>query len=127
MAADVAPVARITPISRRRSTTLMDMVLMMPMPPTTVARPAIAKIFISEGVLLGLLSWSFAVPLSYPGGRLFSDMVGKQILGLPLDYAYSWGGVLLWLVIACVLSALASLWPALQATRISVREALAYE
>jgi putative ABC transport system permease protein len=68
-----------------------------------------------------------AVPFSYPGGRLFSDMVGKQILGLPLDFSYSWAGVFLWLMIVSVLSALASLWPALQATQISVREALAYE
>ena len=85
------------------------------------------RIFIGEGVLLGVLSWLFAAPFSYPGGRLFSDMVGKQILGLPLDFSYSWEGVFLWLMIVSVLSALASLWPALQATRISVREALAYE
>lgn len=80
-----------------------------------------------EEVLLGVLSWLFAVPLSYPGGRLFSDLAGKQILGLPMGFSYSWGGVLLWLMIVTVLSALSRLWPALQATRISVREALAYE
>jgi len=33
----------------------------------------------------------------------------------------------LWLIIVVVLSALASLWPALNATQISVRETLAYE
>jgi ABC-type lipoprotein release transport system permease subunit len=32
-----------------------------------------------------------------------------------------------WLLAVIVLSALASLWPALNATKISVREALAYE
>jgi ABC-type lipoprotein release transport system permease subunit len=32
-----------------------------------------------------------------------------------------------WLAIVIVLSALASLWPALNATKVSVREALAYE
>jgi ABC-type lipoprotein release transport system permease subunit len=35
--------------------------------------------------------------------------------------------MLLWLGIVIGLSALASLWPALQATEVSVREALAYE
>ena len=35
--------------------------------------------------------------------------------------------MLLWLGIVAALSALASLWPALKATQISVREALAYE
>ena len=94
---------------------------------TGATSAAITGIFIGEGMLLGVLSWLFAAPFSYPGGRLFSDIVGKQILGLPLDFSYSWGGVLLWLIIVSVLSALASLWPALQATRVSVREALAYE
>jgi ABC-type lipoprotein release transport system permease subunit len=46
---------------------------------------------------------------------------------LPLDFSYSMGAVLLWLAIVLVLSALASLWPALRATQVSVREALAYE
>jgi putative ABC transport system permease protein len=94
---------------------------------TGATSAAIAGIFIGEGMLLGVLSWLLAAPFSYPGGRLFSDMVGKQILGLPLDFSYSWEGVLLWLMIVSVLSALASLWPALQATRISIREALVYE
>jgi ABC-type lipoprotein release transport system permease subunit len=46
---------------------------------------------------------------------------------IPLDFAYSVSGVLLWLLIVVILSALASLWPALRATRVSVRESLAYE
>jgi len=49
------------------------------------------------------------------------------LLGAPLDFCYSTGGSVAWLVIVVLLSALASLWPALGATRISVREALAYE
>jgi ABC-type lipoprotein release transport system permease subunit len=36
-------------------------------------------------------------------------------------------GLVFWLLIVSVLSALASLWPALRAARVSVREALAYE
>jgi putative ABC transport system permease protein len=89
--------------------------------------PAIAGIFVVEGMLIGLLSWLFAVPLSYPGSRLFSNAVGETLLEVPFDFEYSLGGVLLWLGIVLTLSAQASLWPALRATRVSVREALAYE
>jgi ABC-type lipoprotein release transport system permease subunit len=53
--------------------------------------------------------------------------VGKAMLNVPLDFRYSIEGLLLWLVAVAVLSALASLWPALRATRVSVRESLAYE
>jgi putative ABC transport system permease protein len=89
--------------------------------------PAIAGIFIGEGVLLGILSWSFAVPISYPAARAISNAVGYPFMGAPLDFCYSMAGAVLWLAIVAALSALSSLWPALRATRVSVQEALAYE
>jgi len=88
---------------------------------------AIVGIFVGEGVLLGTLSWALAGPLSYVGSLAFSNVVGKAMLNVPLDFRYSMAGLLLWLVAVQVLSALASLFPALRATRVSVREALAYE
>jgi len=88
---------------------------------------AIAAIFVAEGVLLGVLSCLFAVPISVPISRLFSDTIGDALFSLPFDFVFSLSGVGLWLGIVVVLSALASLWPALRATRVSVREALAYE
>jgi putative ABC transport system permease protein len=88
---------------------------------------AILGIFVVEGMMVGVLSWLFAVPLSYPGARAFSGLIGKTLFQMPLDFDYPIGGVALWLIIVVVLSALASLWPALRATQVSVREALAYE
>ena len=88
---------------------------------------AIVGIFVAEGVLVGVLSWLLAVPLSYPGARVFSNVIGSTLFQMPLDFDYSIGGGVLWLLVVIALSALASLWPALRATRISVREALAYE
>jgi putative ABC transport system permease protein len=89
--------------------------------------PTIAGIFVSEGVLLGVWSWMLAVPLSIPGARLFSRAVGTALLQAALEFRYSLGGMLMWLLIVIALSALASLWPAIGATRVSVREALTYE
>lgn len=89
--------------------------------------PAIAGIFVAEGVLVGVLSWLLAVPLSYPGAQALSYQIGLRIIELPLDFRYSLEGMVAWLVAVVVLSALASLWPALRATGVSVRESLAYE
>ncbi|MBN1976513.1 MAG: FtsX-like permease family protein [Anaerolineae bacterium] len=88
---------------------------------------SIVGMFVVEGVLVGALSWLLAAPLSYPGSRLFSDLIGEILLEMPLDFKYSVNGLVFWLAIVSVLSALASLWPALRAARVSVREALAYE
>jgi ABC-type lipoprotein release transport system permease subunit len=43
-----------------------------------------------------------------------------------LDFTYASSGALLWLGIVLALSALASLWPAVAASRTTIREALAY-
>jgi putative ABC transport system permease protein len=88
---------------------------------------AIVGVLVMEGVFVGVLSWLLALPLSIPGVLLFGDVIGEAVLELPLDFAYSTRGLALWLLIVVALSALASLWPALRAAQVSVREALAYE
>ena len=87
----------------------------------------VVGIFVIEGVIVGLTSAAVAVPLSYPSARLFSDALGNVLFKFPLNFRYSLGGLALWIVIIVTLSALASLWPATRAARISVRETLAYE
>jgi putative ABC transport system permease protein len=86
----------------------------------------IAGLFIGEGLILGWLSWIIAVPLSIPGGNLLAQGLGTA-MGGELVYKFTSTGMLYWLVIITVLSAVASWFPARSATRISVREVLAYE
>ena len=62
-----------------------------------------------------------------PLGKLLSDGVGIPILGVPLSFTYSTAGMWLWLFVVIVLSALASALPARNASRLTVREVLAYE
>lgn len=94
---------------------------------TGAASPAVAAVFVVEGVVIGVLSWLLAIPLSYPGARLFSDLVGESLLRVPFEFTYAVDGAGLWLLIVILVSALASLWPAVGATKVSVREALAYQ
>jgi len=86
----------------------------------------IAGIFIGEGLLLGLIAWVIAIPLSVPVGQVFATVIG-QVIQFSIIYQFSWNGALTWLIIIVVLSILGSAVPAIRATRISVRESLAYE
>ncbi len=88
---------------------------------------SVRQVFIVEGVIIGLLSWAVGAILAYPISKLLSDAVGIQFLSVPLDYTFSIGGVVIWLVVVIVLSALASFLPAWNASRLTVREVLAYE
>jgi len=88
---------------------------------------SVLQIFISEGALIGLLSWLAGALLAWPLGRILSNLVGINFIQAPLAASYSVGGAVLWLVIVLVLSSVASLLPALNATRLTVRDVLAYE
>jgi putative ABC transport system permease protein len=48
-------------------------------------------------------------------------------MGAALTYSYSMPGLWLWLAVVLLLSALASFIPARNASRLTVREVLAYE
>lgn len=88
---------------------------------------AMRGIILAEGVVIGLLSWVLGAALSLPVGRLLSGGVGLAFFGMWIEYVFSYAGIALWLAVAVVVSVVASLLPARRASRISVREALAYE
>jgi putative ABC transport system permease protein len=83
-------------------------------------------VFTGEGLVLGLVSWLFAVPLGMAASPMFVSVLGG-VIDFPAEYYPGTDGVLLWLGVVVVLSILASWVPARRATRISVRESLAYE
>jgi putative ABC transport system permease protein len=86
----------------------------------------ISRLFIGEGLILGLLSWLIALPLSIPAGYAMTQAMGAA-LQTEIVYRYTPTGALYWLGIIVALSIIASWFPARGATRISVRESLAYQ
>ena len=88
---------------------------------------SVLKIFITEGIIIGVISWAIGTLLAFPMSRWLSDLVGQRFLYSSLSYTFSISGVLLWLAVVILLSAVASFIPAWNASRITVREVLAYE
>jgi putative ABC transport system permease protein len=86
----------------------------------------VSRLFIGEGLILGWLSWLLAVPLSIPLAQVLLRGL-MQAFGFTLIYHYTNNGAILWLIIITVLAILASVAPALRATRISVRQSLVYQ
>jgi putative ABC transport system permease protein len=87
---------------------------------------SIMTMFVLEGLLQGLISWLVAVPLSFVIGYPVARQLGQTMLDIDLDYSYSYPAVFIWLAIILAIAVLASIVPARSATRISVRESLAY-
>jgi len=87
---------------------------------------AVLGIFIMEGVLQGLLSWLIAIPISLVASPVVAVSLGKAMFGATLDYQYNWSAVGAWFALVIIISIIASILPARGATRISVRDSLAY-
>jgi len=87
----------------------------------------VSRVFIREGMAIGFISWFFGAALAMPMSRALNAAAGQALMGMPLSYSYSMQGLWGWLVAVLLLSALASYIPARNATRLTVREVLAYE
>ena len=87
---------------------------------------SIFGIFITEGVVVALMAWSIGALLSWPLSVWLVDALGGA-MSLPLAYRFSWPGVFLWLASVVVIAVVSSLLPAWNASRVSVRDAIAYE
>jgi putative ABC transport system permease protein len=86
----------------------------------------IISLFVMEGALQGVLSWLIAVPLSFVLAQPLARALGQTMIEVDLDYAYNFPFVFVWLAVILILSVLASILPARDAIRVSVRESLAY-
>lgn len=87
----------------------------------------IRLIFVGEGVMIGLISFMIALPLSIVGTFAFSTMIGTALFGNSLPIIFTPAGVFVWLGIVLSVSSLASITPANRASQISIREAISYE
>lgn len=87
----------------------------------------IVLIIQGEGLVVAVLSWALAVPLSVPMSVAVARSFGRVMLPVPAGMAPQGSAVLAWLVLAVVVSAVACAWPAWSATRITTAQALAYE
>jgi putative ABC transport system permease protein len=88
---------------------------------------SVQKIVIVEGVFIGWLSWILGAMLAFPVGLLLATTVGTVLFQLELPYVFSSGGLISWFIIVTVLATLASSLPAWNASRLTVREVLAYQ
>lgn len=87
----------------------------------------IQRIVVAEGLVIGLVSWLLGVVFSLPITYVLIYGVGIAIFKSPLTFVFGWPGCLAWLAVMLGIAALASLVPAWRASRLAVRETLAYE
>jgi putative ABC transport system permease protein len=84
-------------------------------------------IVVTEGVVIGFLSWALAALAAWPVSKGLGDLLVMAMLRSGLDFSFEARGLLVWLAVSIVLATIGSFVPAWHASRSTVREALAYE
>jgi putative ABC transport system permease protein len=87
----------------------------------------IFQLVLVEGLLIGLISWALSLALAIPITQFLDNRLGVSLMTVPLVYIFSTRGLFIWLSVVLVLAAVASLLPARNAVRLTVRDVLAYE
>jgi putative ABC transport system permease protein len=88
---------------------------------------AVMRTVIAEGVVIGSMSFALAVILSVPFTYLLSTIVSLAVFETPIDVVFTYMGYAIWLGLVLLLSTIASIVPARNAARLTIREVLAYE
>ena len=78
-------------------------------------------------MVVGLISWAISIVLSIPITNVLCFGVGMAILTSPMPAVYGVSGIIAWLIFILALAAIASAWPARRASKLTVRDTLAYE
>jgi putative ABC transport system permease protein len=87
----------------------------------------IQSIVIVEGLVVGLISWAISIFLSFPITNVLTFGVGMAVLTAPMAPVYDAMGFVAWLIFTIVLATIASALPARNASKLTVRDTLAYE
>jgi len=88
---------------------------------------AVMRTVIAEGIVIGSISFVLAVMLSAPITYGLSYIVSVAVFETPIAVIFTYLGYVIWLGLVLLLSTMASIVPAGNAARLTIREVLAYE
>ena len=88
---------------------------------------SIQSIVIVEGMVVGLISWVFSVLLSLLITNVMAVSVGQLMFRKSMDAVFGLNGILEWLIGILVIGTIASALPARSASRLTIKDTLAYE
>jgi putative ABC transport system permease protein len=86
---------------------------------------SLTQLFLTEGLVMGLLSWLLGILIAYPAGRLLLLLLEDVLFEIP--YVFPPALILVGGAFSTVLAIGASLLPALGAAQLPTQEALRYE
>ncbi|HNB51189.1 MAG TPA: FtsX-like permease family protein [Anaerolineales bacterium] len=87
----------------------------------------IIKSVVIEGVMIGWITWLFAIVISFPISKALLGIISSAMMGSDMRLVFTPAGIVYWFGVVTVLSVFASMVPARSAARLTINEVLSYE
>jgi len=87
----------------------------------------ISQLVLYEGLFIGMVSYVIALALSFPISIVLGNLVNQVLFNGGYSFGLNFVGFVAWFILVFLMSLIASLLPARNATRLTIREVLAYE
>jgi putative ABC transport system permease protein len=88
---------------------------------------AVRRLLLGQGMAVAALGGMLGVLLSIPVSLLLNEAIGANLISADLPTSFSWLGVGIWFAVVLMIGALGATSPSRVASRLTVRETLAYE
>ena len=88
---------------------------------------SVLRIIVVEGLIIGMLSWLVAIAFAWPLSVVVGNFAGQIFIATNLDHVFPPYAMAGWLGLIFFISVVASVFPAWGATRLTIREVIAYE
>jgi len=89
-------------------------------------RPMVSRLIWREALCVTLMSWGLTACLVWPVSRALSQAVGQVFVNAPLQHAYPFDGLAVWLAFSVSLAFIATASPIHQLMTVSVRDNLRF-
>ncbi|MGY6500050.1 MAG: FtsX-like permease family protein [Acidimicrobiales bacterium] len=88
---------------------------------------AVRRLLLVQGLAIAVVGAVSGVALSVPIAWALRSALESSLIDAPIPVGFSWFGVGIWIAVALLIGALGSTRPARVASRLTIRETLAYE
>ncbi|MFP3908092.1 MAG: FtsX-like permease family protein, partial [Acidimicrobiales bacterium] len=88
---------------------------------------AVRWLLLRQGLAIAVIGGALGVVTSLPVAWLLGEAISTSLIMTSLPGAFSWTGVAIWVVVALLIGAVGSTRPARVASRLTIRDTLAYE
>lgn len=88
---------------------------------------SVRRLLLVQGLAIAAAGAVLGVLLSIPVSLMLGAAIRNNLISTPMPFTFSWPGIGIWIAVAMIIGALGATHPSRVASRLTIRDTLAYE